>query len=84
MYDNGYVSQPLATVVTTGKIIFQKITHRSFQTTEMKGKVPTHAVKVKRVTRNTGIVSFTSAIMEVSDQRYAPAVLPLEKNPVTI
>jgi hypothetical protein len=50
----------------------------------MKWKVPTHAVKVNSVIRNTGIVTVTSAMMEVRDQRNSSAALPLEKNPVTI
>jgi len=36
-------------------------------------------MKVKSVTRNTGIVSFTSELMEVSDQRHALVALTLEK-----
>ena len=48
----------------------------------MKLNVLAHAMKVKRVTRITGIVSFTSELMEVSDQRHAPAAVPLEKKPL--
>jgi len=67
------------TMVTSGELLVPRITHRSFQATENKRNIRTHAVNVKSVARNTHIVSFTSALMEVSDQRHASADLPMDK-----